>query len=381
MTNSINTFIQTIRLLNNLFRGFCMVKVGLLSNPGSKRNRVPGALDEFRRVADGYDIDLFWAVGELADGVSITGKLYKSALMNLLKKEIDVLVVNSGDGGHHLVETELFNLGITPRDMPIIANTRGGTINIRAQSSGFPDRNWLSASFGLEDAVNIFTLRYILASLSGIEVKKIPYVKRTLVHIHSMKGNDRNGKDLYGFSYGAGLPHNFIKEYDHLGAGHMGAVWMIVQSLFSGAFQDKMLTPARARVAIQTPRGYNDLGLDDYSKLFALSMDLRMNFGPFGINQEVLNGLDGTMHSRFIALRNPSVREIIGQVVQGKLMRPKNWKTADPLELNGLETLSLSGMAVIEPEGEHFFVVDAERYKTIGAVVLRNTNPLRYLTL
>jgi hypothetical protein len=356
-----------------------MVKVGIISNPGSKRNRIPGALDKVYEIAKGYNVDLFWEVADYSNGGPVSCTLYQPAIERMLRADIDVLVVNSGDGGQHLVETELFAQGLQAHEFPVLANARGGTINVRAISAGFSQRNWLKASLGIEDTVNVFTLREILSSLE--KNSEIDYTPRTLIHSHSIEGNDRNYKDLYGFSYGSGFPANLIEEYDIIGGGHMSAIRILFRGIFDKQYRKKLMMGTRSKVTMVNLHGKAKTLGTSFQGLLGLSMDLRMNFGPLAINQETFNGVDEMLYSNFISLQGTNPLNLVKQFIKGNILRPKFCGQASKLMVPGLTSRKLESIVLIEPAGDHKMVIDAEVYQTSGPIILRNTEPLKYLRI
>ncbi len=100
-------------------------KVGVLSNPLSGANRK--GLDHMEKVLAGYSQALHHKVQTPAD--------IKLALACFAEQQVDILVVNGGDGTVHGVLTALFNHS-SFASLPLLALLPGGTANMLAKDLG-----------------------------------------------------------------------------------------------------------------------------------------------------------------------------------------------------------------------------------------------------
>jgi hypothetical protein len=102
-----------------------MSRVGVVSNPDSRRNRV--GMAGIRAVLDRYPDTLHAEAGEVAD--------LEGILCEFARREVDLVVVNGGDGTVHSTLTELCNGTAYPR-MPEIAVLATGMTNLIAVDVG-----------------------------------------------------------------------------------------------------------------------------------------------------------------------------------------------------------------------------------------------------
>lgn len=104
-----------------------MTKIGLVSNPRSRRNRL--GLTELETVVRGRPDLVHRHLGTNAEAAAI--------LADLARQEVDVLAINGGDGTVQRLLTAL--LGELNLDrLPLIAVLAGGTTNLIAGDVGLP---------------------------------------------------------------------------------------------------------------------------------------------------------------------------------------------------------------------------------------------------
>jgi hypothetical protein len=106
-----------------------MSRVGVVTNPGSRRNRT--RLGGIRSVLERYPETLH------AEAVAI-GDL-EGILCEFARREVDLVVVNGGDGTVHATLTELCN-GAAYRELPAIAVLATGMTNLIALDVGLAGR-------------------------------------------------------------------------------------------------------------------------------------------------------------------------------------------------------------------------------------------------
>ena len=100
-----------------------MAGIGILNNPGSRRNlRAPDTARRLRALVDGD--------GEVADAAT-TDQL-QEVVARFRARHIDVLAVNGGDGTGHLALTALARAWEGP--LPVLALLRGGAMNTVADA-------------------------------------------------------------------------------------------------------------------------------------------------------------------------------------------------------------------------------------------------------
>jgi diacylglycerol kinase family enzyme len=87
-----------------------MTRVGVITNPGSRRNRV--RLGGIRAVLERYPETLHAEAAQVTD--------LEGILAEFARREVDLVVVNGGDGTVHSTLTELCN-GDAFERMPAIA--------------------------------------------------------------------------------------------------------------------------------------------------------------------------------------------------------------------------------------------------------------------
>ncbi|HEX5080282.1 MAG TPA: acylglycerol kinase family protein [Geminicoccaceae bacterium] len=106
-----------------------MSRVGIVSNPGSRRNRA--RLGEIRAVLERYPETLHAEAAQVAD--------LESILCEFARREVDLVVVNGGDGTVHATLTALCN-GTAYRNLPALAVLPTGMTNLIALDVGLAGR-------------------------------------------------------------------------------------------------------------------------------------------------------------------------------------------------------------------------------------------------
>jgi diacylglycerol kinase family enzyme len=201
-----------------------------------------------------------------------TSRVLPEALAELLQHELDVLVVNGGDGTLQYTLSELLESGDLPR-LPRIAPLRGGRTNMTAKDMG-AQRNPLKGLSDVIDAADAGRLREL-------------YVDRPVLKVGS------SGRPVqYGMFFGVGVIHRAISLVHRTFAperqGAFGA------TLVTGALAakvlvrptDGILTPDKVQVVLD---GKDHHGGEFYlliasslGKLFA-GMNPYWGEGPGGV--------------------------------------------------------------------------------------------------
>jgi len=161
------------------------LRVGLITNPGSGRNRRGG--HRLRRVLQDHPT----TIHREAQGPAEVAQ----ALADLGPQEPDLLVVNGGDGTVQSILTVLFHERPFAR-LPVLALLRGGTTNMTAGDVGLPGNR-------------IGALRSVL-SRSGSPLVTAKIIQRPILKV-AVAGD---AQPRYGMFFGAGAIIKGI-EYCH----------------------------------------------------------------------------------------------------------------------------------------------------------------------
>lgn len=106
-----------------------MIRVGVVSNPGSRRNRA--GLGAMRALLARYPETLHAEVEQI--------RHLEGVLQDLARREVELLVINGGDGTVHAILTGLYNGGAFER-MPALSVLATGMTNLIAQDVGLVGR-------------------------------------------------------------------------------------------------------------------------------------------------------------------------------------------------------------------------------------------------
>jgi diacylglycerol kinase family enzyme len=134
-------------------------RIGVLNNPRAGRN--PGRLEDMRAYLNGHP-DILHVETETSDHVP-------DALQAFRDREIDILVVNGGDGTLQRTLTMLLDRGVFAR-LPLIVPLRGGTTNQSALDMGC-QRNVVRALDTVIRAVREGALRERMVDRSVMRVE------------------------------------------------------------------------------------------------------------------------------------------------------------------------------------------------------------------
>ena len=203
------------------------MRVGVLNNlrAGKNRKRVSRVLDVLRRYPDVVHVETE-NVHALPD-----------ALAELTRREVDLLVVNGGDGTLHYVLTELLGGSDLPA-LRFVAPLRGGRTNQTASDLGADPR----ATRGLVSLLDA-------VARGGLDER---LVARPVLRIAS----NRRSSVRYGMFFGAGMIHRAVSLVHRMfPAGQQGVfgAGIVTGALIFKAFthpSDGILTPDKAAVGV-----------------------------------------------------------------------------------------------------------------------------------
>jgi diacylglycerol kinase family enzyme len=227
-----------------------MPGIGLITNPRARTNKKDPA--RMRRL--GY---LLGSRG-VPEATKSLDDLYRVA-EEFRATGIDILGINGGDGTIGTTLTafiKVYAAAGTP--MPLVAILRGGTMNTIANSMGIKGESG-KLLFGLLDRYH--------------NVEPFTYYEREVLKV----GDD------YGFIFGNGLIHNFLKAYYGTGdpSPQVAAKVLfrgIVSSLTGGAFAKALTKRFRAHV---TADG-RDWAVGDFITVAAATVEqIGLGFTPF----------------------------------------------------------------------------------------------------
>ena len=339
-----------------------MVRFGVIINPASRRMRRTGAIQRFKDVAKNYDV--FFEETKFTENP--TAELYKEPLKRLLEKKIDALLVCSGDGGHHLVDTALFEM-LGEKNMIPQANLRGGTMNVRAESAKLPRKNfrhfrWTTAEYALKK----FLLAY-----GRKDPKELKIENRTLIRIKT------GDIEHLGFSYSSGFLVNFFDEYYSLGGAHVQALSLVARSALSFPQQngllDSYLTSTKGKVILNDEVLYEN----EYKWMLLTSQDINMHFGILELAPKQLQDVNDTPTLRFIGSQETTKWELVQQIpaiFNLKGVKRRNIKISD------MTVVDVHKIEII-PEGKHRYLLDGDIYETENPLLLESAGPIPYLVL
>jgi len=102
------------------------MKIAVISNPGSKRNRLKGFHHDLEKRFPSSKYPIVHLLPE--------DRSYERVLGEAVKSGADVIAINSGDGGAHKIMTKMIEIfGI---DAPPVLVIPGGTINVLSHALG-----------------------------------------------------------------------------------------------------------------------------------------------------------------------------------------------------------------------------------------------------
>jgi len=280
-----------------------MAGIGLVHNPNAKKNKnLHGIEATFARLLG--DVGIV-RVTKKPDEISEVAREF-------LDRDIDILVVSGGDGTCHLTLTKFIKV-YGQRELPLIAQTRGGTMNTVARS--------LSGIKG--------TPQKIVSTVVDKYRRGEPF---TLTKRNILKAND-----WYGFIIGSGLAANFIQAYDEGDErGPIKAAKVILTGISSTIlgtnYAEKLVEPVRAKIWISG----RELPSMQYTLILASSLrEVGLGFKPTyfaGKKDGFFHFIGGNLSAFSIAQNLPNMwlgkpmkgRELYDEVCREVWIKPES---------------------------------------------------------
>ncbi len=324
------------------------LRVGLLSNPGSGRNR--RGMKPVHRILSRYPGTLH-REAQTPDQVA-------QVLGEFASHSVDLLALNSGDGTVQAALTVLFNQRPFSR-LPLLALIRGGSTNVNIGDIGVPGNRDRALSRLLAWAENVHT---------GIELRQRPVLRVSY---------SPETAPLYGMLFGAGAITRGI-EYYHRNIHHRGVydglaiAWTSLRMLPALARGDPdTIAPISANVEF-SPCGLNGppiAGKKEYLMLLVSSLERLF----LGIHPYWGQG-PGALH--YTAVQFPPVHPFraIPPLLRG---RPNHLGTPE----NGYESHKIDELQ-LTMDGN--FTLDGELYladRKNGPVSIAHEGPVTFVRL
>ena len=198
-----------------------MAGIVIIHNTFARGNiRRPGILLKIKKIVGDY--------GEVVSTKTIDELPLVAELC--LKREIDILGVNGGDGSMHTLLTAFINI-YKDHPLPKIIALRGGTMNTMPNSLKLKGKTLEI----LQKLIEKYTTRTPLDTIGQ----------------HLIKLNDK-----YGFMSGAGIPPNFLSAYyDGTTTGPWQGIKVIARTigsvLIQGPFAKFIMAPAKCKLKVE----------------------------------------------------------------------------------------------------------------------------------
>ena len=292
-----------------------MAGIAVIHNPFARGNlRRPGIVEQIKKTIDEF--------GEVI--VTRNIEQLPEVAKELLKKEIEILGINGGDGSLHLTLTALIKV-FKEKPLPKIVALRGGTMNTMPNSVGLKGK-----TLGI--------LKRLIEKYKQGE--PLQTIKQHLVRLN----------EQYGFMTGAGLPPNFLSAYyGGTSTGPRQAVKVIVRAIGSALVQGPyikfLFEPARCRIEIKG----EELPPKEFTAILACSIrEIGLGFTP------TPRAYEKPGHFHFIATILSPLK-VISKI-------PTIWLGR---ELKHPEVFSeVADKVVITPLGNMRYMIDGEIYET-----------------
>ncbi|MBT5030466.1 hypothetical protein HON03_04310 [archaeon] len=345
-----------------------MAQIGIPINPASKRFKKKKDLEKILSYADANGI--IYEIVEFSKNPS--AETYKKPLDKLFSRGMEILLAATGDGGHELIDGALFSLGM---QQTIQGNLRMGTINIRAESALFPQRNIYERLFG--DSTMLHLLKLINNAYADKPLYLVKTLSRRLIHMKSTEA------ERFGFAYSSGLIRNFFDYYVAGSSNQLEVARIIARGIFSNLFPslkssqeflDNILEPTHAKVYLDDALLLNQ----SHRGIFISSQDIRIDFGPFlelAANQIIY--LNSNNSLRYLGTESASIVELLKQVPFAFHLRSNPTKD---LDIEDLHSGDYSKVRII-PKGTHRYIFDGNLYETSDPFTIKLTEEIPYITL
>lgn len=162
------------------------IRVGVINNPLSGHNRRGGTMRKLRDELRAHPDVIHHEVSALDD--------MTAAAIDLLHRDVELLVVNGGDGTAHAVLTALFREA-PPEHQPLLAVLPGGTTNTTSGDVGTREHP-------------VKSLPKLLAQARAGRLEGI-VERRAVMRIDGAQGK----QSIYGMVFGAGAVYHGVKYY------------------------------------------------------------------------------------------------------------------------------------------------------------------------
>ncbi|MFQ5475213.1 MAG: diacylglycerol/lipid kinase family protein [Candidatus Nanoarchaeia archaeon] len=286
------------------------------------------------------------------------------AVDEVVKSGVDILALNSGDGGNHRVITELMRT--CNGNIPLVAALNGGTINVVGSALGFNGSlpwYYLEARSPPENI-----LERIVHSYAHLERPDIPFVERKLLKVTT------EDNEQYGFMFANGLVTNFLAEYYRdLSYGPRRFFEVLVKSM-SSVFGRHVSSEAREYYCKITKRQDLSIEMDGETVRFerllglaASSMNLGIDIGP--ISLQAFRGIEGNQGFQMLG-GDVSVLRFVANL--------PNLFTGRPIREEGFFDRR-TNRAVLTSDEPYDYTLDGDMYTTAGQTVIEAHDRLKFL--
>ena len=345
-----------------------MAKIGIPINPGCKRFKKKKDLEKFISFSEKNDI--LYEFVDFSDNPSM--ETYLTPLDNLFNRGMEILLGASGDGGHSLIDSALFYMGM---QQTVQGNLRMGTANLRAESSLFPHRTFSLRLFA--DSTMLHLLKLIHSTYSEKDISEVKILPRSLLHLKS------SSLSQHGFAYSSGLVQNFFDYYTAGSSNQMEALRIIsrgfLSSLFpslesSKEFMHNITKPSLAKVYLDNVLLYNQ----SHSGIFITSQDIKVDFGPFlELAPTQCLDVNDSGKIRYLGTESSTLIDYLRQVPLAFHLRSNPVKN---LDLEDLHCGDYSTVRII-PDGLHRYIFDGNLHETKDPFTIKLTEKIPYLSL
>jgi len=308
-----------------------MSGIGLVHNPNAKKNKnQPELMEKYARILGDFGMV---RVTQKTDEITEVAREF-------LDREIDILMINGGDGTCHLTLTKFIEV-YAERELPFIVHMRCGTMNTIAHAldtiKGTPEN--------------------IVSTVADKYRRNEPFA---LIERNIIKANN-----WYGFIIGSGLVANFIEAYyEGEERGPIKAIKVTLKGISSAIvrtnYAQKLVEPVQAKIWIADRKLFSTR----YTVILASSInEIGLGFKPTYLGGE----RDGFFH--FVCGNVPGL-EIVKNLPRLRLGRPI--KTRELYD-------EVCNEVTIKPETEFKCMVDGDVYRCMGDVKITTGPRLRFI--
>jgi len=340
-----------------------MSGIGLIHNPNAKKNKNRrGLAEKFAKILSDFGV------------VRVTRNLNEisEVAKEFLDREIDILMVNGGDGTCYLTLTKFIEV-YGKRELPLIVHMRGGTLNTVAHAldgiKGAPEEIVLNVvdKYRRNEPFTLTERNIVkVSSFDGFDTPSATQPKGfDTIGTHLAVLTASGPKDLYGFIIGSGLVANFIKAYNEGGGrGPIKAAKLILKGVYSAIlrtdYSQKLVEPLQAKIFIAGRK----LPSTQYTTILASSIrEIGLGFKP----AYLAGKRDGFFH--FVCGNLPAL-EIVKNLPKIRLGKPIVTR-----ELYD----EVCKEVTIKTDGEFRCMVDGDIYRCAGDVKITTGPRLKFI--